>query len=84
MSEKHGYQHSGSDVDKAMGAKYDVDVTPAGDKTVHDAVFGDLEEGGPDYRGVSLGERRQFVRGKRWKKNATKVVHWAPSLALSG
>lgn len=54
LNEKHEFaNHSGSDTDKAMAGKYDVDVTPAGEQTVHDAVFGELDEGGPDYRGVS-------------------------------
>jgi hypothetical protein len=46
---------SGSDVrpPKEQRPTYDAEVTPAGDQTVHDAVFGELDEGGPDYRGVS-------------------------------
>lgn len=58
LGEKRGIADStsgSSTADKPadMHGKYDVDVGPAGDGTVHDAVFGELDEGGPDYRGVS-------------------------------
>ncbi|BEJ10830.1 hypothetical protein CspHIS471_0102520 [Cutaneotrichosporon sp. HIS471] len=56
-SEKFGEKfalggHSESEVGHKQAPTYDAEVTPAGEQTVHDAVFGELEEGGPDYRGV--------------------------------
>ncbi|GMK59638.1 hypothetical protein CspeluHIS016_0802440 [Cutaneotrichosporon spelunceum] len=53
FSEKHGEKNDTSVIETGQKqANYESEVTPAGEQTVHDAVFGELEEGGPDYRGV--------------------------------
>lgn len=55
--EKSGYAGSDDHVIKHVvdpeshNPKYDVDVQPA--SGVSDAVFGELDEGGPNYRNVS-------------------------------
>lgn len=66
-NEKYALGSNGaSDVGKTQVPTYDAEVTPAGDQTVHDAVFGDLDEDGPDYRGVS--RRGGQSCGLRWQE----------------